>query len=260
MSEHPIILMRPGAANDRLADRLEAEGLEVWRWPAFTIDLPGAADAERVAKRLENLDDVEMVVLPSPASVAAVAHWVREWPEHVTLATVGEGTARVIRAAWGDDVKLLYPEGDAEHSGSEALWELVMARGAPSRVLFLRGQTGREWLPSQFRSIGSDVVTLCAYVRVPLELSSTDLRTLLLATVGPSPVVYITSTDAVDALMHAVRPVTGACSWLVRGTAITIHPRVVRRLEEAGFKKIVVTSTDDETVRRHILESLDDAR
>ena len=40
----------------------------------------------------------------------------------------------------------------------------------------------------------------------------------------------------------------------------TSQLRVVRRLEEAGFKKIVVTSTDDETVRRHILESLDDAR
>ena len=119
----PVILTRPGAANDRLADLLEADGLTVWRWPAFTITLP--EDQALVAERFAHLDDVEMVVMASPAAVTAVAHWVREWPKHITLATVGEGTAKVIRAAWGDDVKIIYPEGDAEHSGSEALFALV---------------------------------------------------------------------------------------------------------------------------------------
>lgn len=146
--QRPVILMRPGEANNRLAGVLLKEGIECWRWPAFRIELPGKEDCDLVQERLDNLDDVEMVILPSPASVAAAAHWVKAWPEHITLATVGEGTAKVIRAAWGDDVKLIYPEGDAEDSGSEALWEILKHRGAPSRVLFLRGQTGREWLPS----------------------------------------------------------------------------------------------------------------
>ena len=163
--QRPVILMRPGEANNRLAGVLLKEGIECWRWPAFRIELPGKEDCDLVQERLDNLDDVEMVILPSPASVAAAAHWVKAWPEHITLATVGEGTAKVIRAAWGDDVKLIYPEGDAEDSGSEALWEILKHRGAPSRVLFLRGQTGREWLPEQLRSIGSDVITMCIYVR-----------------------------------------------------------------------------------------------
>ena len=169
--QRPVILMRPGEANNRLAGVLRKEGIECWRWPAFRIELPGKEDCELVQERLDTLDDVEMVILPSPASVAAAAHWVKAWPAHITLATVGEGTAKVIRAAWGDDVKLVYPKGDAVDSGSEALWEILKHRGAPSRVLFLRGQTGREWLPEQFRSIGSDVITMCIYVRVPLELT-----------------------------------------------------------------------------------------
>lgn len=250
----PVILMRPGEANNRLADQLEARSDNVWRWPAFRIELPQETDL--ITERLSNLDDVEMVVLPSPAAVTAVAHWVREWPEHITLATVGEGTARVIRAAWGDKVKLIYPEGDAEHSGSEALWPIVQAHGAPSRVLFLRGQTGREWLPEQFRSIGSDVVVLCAYVRMPLELDAQEFRRLQLAVAGPSPVVYITSTDAVDVLMHAVRPVAGARDWITSGVAVAIHPRIEKRLREAGFSQIELTSTDDETVMAHILKHL----
>lgn len=254
--QQPVILMRPGEANNRLADVLKKDGIDSWRWPAFGIELPGKDDCDVVQNRLANLDDVEMVILPSPASVAAVAHWVREWPEHITLATVGEGTAKVIRAAWGPDVKLIYPSGDAENSGSEALWEILKNRGAPSRVLFLRGQTGREWLPEQFRSIGSDVVTLCAYVRVPLELTMQQRRELMLASQGPSPIIYITSTDAVDALFHAIRPVPDVRDWLTQGVAITLHPRVVRRLQEAGFTHIEVTTTDDESVAGHIRKNL----
>ena len=146
LSHQPVILMRPGAANDRLAAKLKADGIEAWCWPAFTITLP--EDQELVSQRLSHLDDVDMVVLASPAAVAAVAHWVQKWPEHITLATVGEGTARVIRAAWGDDVPVIFPEGDAEKSGSEALFELLKHTQIPRRVLIARGQTGGSGLPN----------------------------------------------------------------------------------------------------------------
>lgn len=251
----PVILTRPGQANNRLADLLaEKDGIEAWRWPAFMIELP--EETELVTQRLANLDDVEMVLLPSPSAVAAVAHWVREWPEHVTLATVGEGTAKAIRCAWGDSVRILYPSGSAETSGSEALFALIEKRAAPSRVLILRGQTGREWLPQKLREMGSDVVVMCAYVRVPLELSARDVKRLSDALTGPSPLLYVTSTDGVDAVMHAVRPVPGAQAWLAGGTAVTIHPRVVRRLEESGFRHVEITSADDEAARKHILKNL----
>lgn len=246
MKKRPVILMRPGEANNRLAQKLEREGHRVWRWPAFRIELP--ENAEMVEAQLSDLTGVDMVILPSPSAVAAVAHWVRSWPEHVTLATVGEGTARVIRAAWGEHVKLLYPKGDAAHSGSEALWALVEKTGAPARVLFLRGQTGREWLPEHFAAMGSDVIKLCAYVRVPIELTEEQIKDVTQSIFGPSPIVYITSTDAVDALMRAIRVVPGGRDWLVNGVAVTIHPRVTVRLREAGFTKIEIAGVDDENV------------
>ena len=246
----PIILMRPGEANNRLAAKLEREGLDVWRWPAFTIELP--AETDRLREVLEDLASFDLVVIPSPSAVPAVAHWVHDWPETVTLATVGEGTAKAIRAAWGDEVKLIYPAGDAEHSGSEALWAMVEERGAPRRVLFLRGQTGREWLPQRFREMGADVVVVCAYVRLPLELSNGQIAELIRGMANEHPVVYVTSTDAVDVLMHALRPIPGARDWVTRGAAVTIHPRVAARLREAGFERIDMTSVDDETVTAHI--------
>lgn len=252
ISQPPVILMRPGEANNRLKEVLATHDVESWLWPAFSIEYPPEDEVARVKERLANLDDVEMVVIPSPSAVAAVAHWVDKWPEHITLATVGEGTARVIRTAWGPDVKLISPNCDSENSGSEALWELIRERGAPSRVLFLRGQTGREYLPEKFRSMGTDVITYCAYVRVPIELTLQQRHQLQAALTGPSPVVYVTSSDAVDALFRCLRVVSGARDWLVKGVAITLHPRIKNRLREAGFSRMEVCDTDDETVCRAI--------
>lgn len=254
-TNRPVILTRPGAANDRLADLLQSrDGISAWRWPAFRITLP--PEQESVSYRLSHLDNVEMVILPSPSAVAAVSHWVQYWPKHITLATVGEGTARVIRAAWGDSNKLLFPKGDAKHSGSEALFALMQKEGVPMRVLILRGQTGREWLPEQLSAMGADVETLCTYLRLPLELSTEQEAQLRAAVKGPSPILYITSSDAVGSVLHALRPVEGAREWLTAGSAITIHPRCAEKLTEAGFTKISITAAEDEPVRESILKNL----
>lgn len=78
----------------------------------------------------------------------------------------------------------------------------------------------------------------------------------MLAAHGPSPIIYITSTDAVDALFHAIRPVSEVRDWVTNGVAVTLHPRIVRRLQEAGFHHIEVTCTDDEVVASHIRANL----
>ena len=69
--QKPIILMRPGAPNDRLAERLGKLGMNVWKWPAFTILPP--EEPERVKERLSDLTNFDMVLLASPSAVAASA-------------------------------------------------------------------------------------------------------------------------------------------------------------------------------------------
>ena len=83
----PIILMRPGASNERLAERLNKLGMNIWKWPAFTILPP--VDPERIREKLSDLNSFDMVLLASPAAVAASAVYVKKWPEHITLATIG---------------------------------------------------------------------------------------------------------------------------------------------------------------------------
>ena len=63
-------------------------------------------------------------------------------------------------------------------------------------------------------------------------------------------------TDALAALFHAIRPVSEVRDWVTNGVAVTLHPRIVRRLQEAGFHHIEVTCTDDEVVASHIRANL----
>ena len=246
----PIILMRPGAANDRLAERLEKCGMHPWRWPSFTILPP--AEPERVKARLADLSQFDMVMLASPTAVAATAGYITRWPEHIKLATVGGGTARAIRAAWGDETPVIYPQGDTVDSGSEKLFEILKRMGFPARVLIVRGQVGREWLREQLLAHGTDVEVLPAYQRLPLELGSEQRIDLQRALLGPSPIIYLTSTDSVGVLLHAVKGIAGADRWLQNGFVLTIHPRPKAMLEEVGFKNVALVSTKDIEVQKAI--------
>ena len=126
----------------------------------------------------------------------------------------------------------------------------------PRRVLIARGQTGREWLAQQLIELGADVEKITAYVRVPIELTPQQVDELSLAVSGPSPIIYITSSDSVATLLHAIRPVPEARDWFLQGTALTIHPRCADRLHEAGFARVEITSADDQAVREHITANL----
>ena len=251
----PIILMRPGASNERLAERLNKLGMNIWKWPAFTILPP--VDPERIREKLSDLNSFDMVLLASPAAVAASAVYVKKWPEHITLATIGSGTARVIRAAWGAETPVLYPEGETFESGSEHLFELLKSRGFPARVLIVRGQVGREWLREQLLAHGTDVEVLPAYQRAPLELSTSELDKLQSSISGPAPIVYLTSSDAVGVLLHAVKTVPGALEWLQKGFVLTIHPRPKAQLEEVGFRNVALVSAKDEKVQQAIEKLLE---
>ncbi len=248
---HPVILTRTGAVNQRLALRFRRLGYRALCWPAFSIRLPYSEKA--VEQRFADLSDVDMVLLVSPAAVAAVAHWVERWPSHVTLATVGEGTARVARAAWGPDVPVIFPPGDAAHSGSEALMAELRQRGVPSRVLICRGQTGREWLSQELTAAGADVQKLMCYERLPLQLGESELEELAAAVNGPSPVMYITSSEALVSVFRAVQPVPGAREWITAGAAVVIHSRSEEKAREAGFRMIRMSSPKDEDVADNVL-------
>ena len=67
LKQHPVILTRTGAVNQRLALRFSKLGFRTFAWPAFTIRLP--EDETPVVKRFSDLSDIDLVLLVSPASL-----------------------------------------------------------------------------------------------------------------------------------------------------------------------------------------------
>ena len=82
-----------------------------------------------------------------------------------------------------------------------------------------------------------------------MELSTAELDKLQSSISGPAPIVYLTSTDAVGVLMHAVKTIPGALEWLQKGFILTIHPRPKAQLEEVGFRNVALVSAKDEKVQ-----------
>jgi uroporphyrinogen-III synthase len=123
-------------------------------------------------------------------------------------------------------------------------------------VLIVRGQVGREWLREQLIAHGTDVEVLPAYQRAPLELTTEQLSQLRASLMGPAPIIYVTSTDAVGVLLHAVKGIRGAREWIMKGDAITIHPRPQAQLVEVGFADPGIVSAKDEEVTEEILKRL----
>ena len=56
LKQHPVILTRTGAVNQRLALRFSKLGFRTFAWPAFTIRLP--EDETPVVKRFSDLSDI----------------------------------------------------------------------------------------------------------------------------------------------------------------------------------------------------------
>ena len=246
MSLAPVIVTRPAPAGPRLCESLQARGRQAWWWPAFEI--APLAEPQAVAARLARLSQDELVLVVSPAAVAALAGLLPCWPAGVRLAAVGEGTAQALFATFGAGIDLVRPADDASESGSEALWDELQKRELPQRVLIARAEHGREWLGARLEAAGVAVERLAVYRRLPGALDRAQGAQLAQALSGPPPEILVTSSEGVDVLLAELATQPGALEWARRGRVLAIHSRIIERLVAAGFDQTCLVAADDETV------------
>lgn len=257
VADRPWLVTRPAAAGESLTAALRAAGCDA-RWlPAF--DLGPAPDPQAARAALARLATFDLAVLVSPAAVRATAALLDgRWPSAVPIGAVGRGTVDAVRACFGAAPTVVAPasseptedsadEGggraDPEASGSEAFWDALTQRTvatgrAPREVLLLRAEQGRDWLRAHFEAAGARVTLLPVYRRVARDWDSDDRAWIAARRHGPAPVLVVTSSEAVDALLAAADTMPDAAAlraWLQRGRALALHPRIVERLHAAGF-------------------------
>lgn len=239
----PWLVTRPAAVGESLTQALAARGCDA-RWlPAF--DLGPAPDEAAASATLARLAQFDFAVLVSPAAVRAtrVLLGERSWPPGVGIGAVGSGTQEAIRAAFGDAPTVISPEaghadGEAD-TGSEVFWRaLNEARAAGrvrcDRVLLLRAEQGRDWLREHFAAAGAQVTVVAVYSRRARPWSTDDRAWIEARLGGPAPLMVITSSEAVGALLDAAAE-DRVRAWLRRGRALALHPRIVERLQAEGI-------------------------
>ncbi|MCD0501628.1 uroporphyrinogen-III synthase [Bordetella petrii] len=233
------ILTRPDGRNDVLAHELGAAGWQVLVLPALEI-LPVPVQAGQ----LPHPQDYDLVVFVSGnaarmymAQLQSVAG-MRAWPEATCAATVGPASARALQAlpGFGNDTTVLCPPPEAPTHDSEALWNVLRARGPlPQRVLLVRGTQGRDWLAEQLANAGATVDRHAVYHRQPASWRAGAVRQLQeWAGQGMRPTWLLTSGESIAAVQREVSQ-AGLLDWWRASRFVVTHPALARRLaQDAG--------------------------
>lgn len=101
------------------------------------------------------------------------------WPTGTIVACVGQATAQCIAQDLGCSLsEIVFPD-DHQNQDSEALLTLLAPRLKPgSRVLLVRGETGRDWLADRLRGRSVRVTCLPVYRREPLPWQADQIDIL----------------------------------------------------------------------------------
>src|SRR5690625_3389049 len=163
-----IVLTRPQHRNASLANCLQNQGMDVICLPALRLR-PLATQAHE----MQWPDKFDLVVFVSSHAAQSYLDrmgescFAKSWPDHVRLATVGHASAAPLyQAGYIPRHLIFHPDPESSHQDSEALWTVLQPLlHEITRVLIVRGQTGREWLGAQFEKQGIGVTRLSLYAR-----------------------------------------------------------------------------------------------
>lgn len=230
-----VILTRPAGQNERLAQRLAAEGYRTIERPLLEIaPLEPGNNERKLMMELDRFDDIIFV------SGNAVDHGVPlleqywpQWPIALHWAAVGPATA----ARLPPEITVTFPQAGA----SEALLQMERFREVSGRnVMIVRGRAGRELLADTLRERGAQVQYLEVYERKPVDHQSQDLP-------GETNVAVITSGEALERFADLVDART------FNGGLIVPSARVRTMAIERGFAKVdTVDNLNDESIVRAI--------
>jgi uroporphyrinogen-III synthase len=244
---HPVVVTRPLAQAQPLAERLRALGRNAVVFPLLEI-IP-LEDTAPLRACLARLEDYALVAFVSPNAIDAAMPLVPVWPREVALAVVGEGSRNALeRRGLSEATARIYSSQDPLRSDSETLvraLDLDALRG--KRVLVVRGETGRDFLANALRAAGAEVEQVAAYRRVAPQLDGSG-RARLLQLLDEEAEWVVTSSEALRILKELAQAAggDGAVAKMQRQRLVVPHRRIVQTAHALGCTDVLLTASGDE--------------
>jgi len=225
------VLTRPAGRNEALEQHLTTHGVHCVVLPA--LELTPTTDPAPSPKGFD------LVVFVSGFAAQCYFQALPDtgWPDGVLAAGVGPATQQaILDSGLVPRSATLCPAAHTQQD-SEALWQtLQTAQVLPQRVLIVRGNTGRNWLHTQWRRAGVQVRDFVAYQRRAAEWSAAAGQQLQ-ETVARGPcILLITSADSARAVDDNLRRLGLIHLW-GQCRILAPHPRVaayVGQLQQAA--------------------------
>lgn len=230
-----VLVTRPRDQAQPLAQAIESMGGEPLPFPL--LDIAPVQDQAALRQQLAHLASVDLLIFISPNAVgygmAAIAS-VGGLPSGVRVATVGQGSARALRAAGVASV--IAPTERFDSEGLLALPELQQVAG--SLVMIFRGDGGRELLGDTLKARGAAVEYLACYRRSKPQQTGAELLALR------PDAITVTSSEALGYLRGMLD--APAQQALLDAPLFVPHPRIAALAETQGWRRVHLTGAGDD--------------
>jgi uroporphyrinogen-III synthase len=243
----PVVITRPAAQAAVLEQRIAAQGRTTVLFPLLDIQpLPAIAPLQRV---LRDLDKYALIAFVSPNAIDAAFAARPDWPHHVPLAVVGEGS-RIALERYGitaDNVTIYSPVNQDRTDSETLLQTLDLDALRGKQVLIIRGETGRELLGDALRAAGVQVEAIAAYRRVAPHFDQNRQRELKRLLHSQNDWI-VTSSEALRILLDMITQLNEpeGVAKMQQQNIIVPHIRIAETARELGFVNITLTRSGDD--------------
>jgi len=233
-----IWVTRPANQSARLLQLLSEAGAAPLALPLLEIAPPH--DPAQVKTVLADLTRFDLAIFVSPTALdMTLAVLDAPWPAALPIAVIGPGSLRLARQYGFNHI--ISPPAQFDSEGLLALTEFQCMAGR--QVLILRGDGGRDVLPSGLIARGANVTLLNVYRRLPPQLDAGRLAAELAQ--GCDGLI-ISSSEAAQHLFDLAG--VDLLGQLQSRLFFAPHPRIAQTLRTLGANNIAATATGDDGI------------
>jgi uroporphyrinogen-III synthase len=230
-----IVVTRPREQAAQLQRQIEQLGGKVILFPLLEISPP--LEVQPLRELVGRLSGFNLAIFISPNAVRygmAEINAAGGLPTGLGVATVGEGSAKALRAAGVNEV--IAPQERFDSEALLALPELQKVQGW--KVVIFRGDGGRELLADTLRERGAEVEYATCYQRGKPQQNSGALLN------SRADVITLSSSEALDYLWEMLD--AGGKSQFAAIPLFVPHARIAEKAKQQGWQRVVQTAGGDD--------------